>query len=267
MKIFLDIITLSFWPISLYLANTKSDFIQYLLPALIVSISFVIYKKSKLLSVIPILFITVIEPKLALFPIFFMGFQYILFKEKKYLICVLASLLFFTYSYNSFKGQAIFVSDHEAKQQVVRDSTLYPSIFLARTFHNKARIIADKYIFNFFALIDPNNYFFGFHPRQLVGGQNLAKFPFLNIIPLLYGVYYLGKYKYKSFTLITIISGVMSLSFLINFDRNDFLLWIPISMIILHGLVEMMKNKIVFKIYILSFLILVIPEIVRIFIK
>ena len=88
------------------------------------------------------------------------------------------SLLLVFWQGNNFFGQTIFISDYERRQEVIRNTHLYDSVFLARFSHNKLKIITDKFIYNFFAITDLNNYFFGFHPRQIVGNQNISKYPY-----------------------------------------------------------------------------------------
>lgn len=267
LKKFLSIPALLFWPTSLYLANTRETFLGYFIPSIIILVAFFIYRKFNHISLILVLSITLIEPKLALFPIFFTLISFLINKNKHNLVYLFLSLVVFTFSFKPFIGQTIFGVDYEARQQVIRNSQLYPSILLARTFHNKARIVLNKFTYNTFALIDPNNYFFGYHPRQLVGGQNLAKFPFIMLIPFLYGLYYLPKYKNKEFVLITLFAGIISLSALNIFDGNDFILWIPIFLILSNGINQITKNRRLSLAYSLLFFLMLIPEVIRIFIK
>src|SRR3989344_6091026 len=223
-----------FWPLSLFLANTPSDFLSYFLPVIFILLSFLIYKKQWNFYQIPILFIPIVEPKLTLFPVVFLLTDLIFgHREKtKIIFLIISTILLFVF-WKPLWGQTIFIKDYEARQEVIRDTQLYPSIFLARTFHNKARIIVDKFIFNFFALTDPNNYFFGFAPRQIVDNQNLIKFPFLAIFFFLLSL--IKSKKYGTYVFPVIIALVFTLSLLTNFDRNDFVLWIPLSVVIYHG--------------------------------
>jgi hypothetical protein len=139
---------------------------------------------------------------------------------------------------------------------------------MARLFHNKARIHIDKFNDNFFALSDPNNYFFGFHPRQIVvDNQNLDKFPFAALPFVLFGIYHLKKSKDKRFIINTFIIGVFSLSFLKIFDRNDFILWLPISLTFIHGVKQFSKKSKASIIFFLLFILFSIPELIRIFVR
>ena len=131
---------------------------------------------------------------------------------------------------------------------------------MARSFQNKARIPLDKITYNFFALIDPNNYFFGFQPRQIiVNNQNIDKFPFVSLIFFIFGLYTINKNQNKKFVLITLFASLISLIVLNSFDRNDFILWLPLSLVILHG-VNKLQNKYLY----LIFLIFTVPQLIRI---
>ena len=85
--------------------------------------------------------------------------------------------------------KTIFSFDYQASQLILRKIYLYPNIPLARLFQNKAQIPTTKYESNLVALIDPNNYFFGFHPREVAGGLNLVKFPFVSLPFFILGFY------------------------------------------------------------------------------
>ncbi len=201
------------WPLSLFLANTPKDFLHYLLPFL--------------------------EPKFAIFPLLFV---LIYFKFKK-LVLLLISITLLLLFFKPFFGQTVFIKDYEAQQQILQKTFLYDSIFIARVFQNKPRIISDKLTDNFFALTDPNNYFFGFAPRQItIDNQNLKKFPFLSLPFLFIGLYYLTKQKagreakHTKLLIAFLLAAIINLTLLTNFDRNDFILYIPLSLIILSGL-------------------------------
>lgn len=165
--------------------------------------------------------------------------------------------------------ETIFVSDYEAKQLILRNTYLYPNVLTARIFQNKARVYLNKFTNNFFALTDPNNYFFGFHPQPIVpDNKNLFKFPFVAIIFFLYGLYTIKGYKYKNCLAFVTTLLLLVLSVLKNFDGYDFVLWVPVSLVIIHGIGMLKKdNKKVFTITSIVFLIFAIPEIIRAFIK
>jgi len=257
MKQLAIMVSLIFWPLSLLLANLPGDFANYALPLLFILISFLLYRKGWKYFAVPLLPIPLFEPKIALFPIIFLLCDIAFTKKDKSMwMLLLISIIIFFISWKGFWGQTIFIPDYEARQEVIRETQTYPSIFLARLFHNKVRIVLDKFTYNLFALTDPNNYFFGFHPRQIVENQNLIKFPFLGILFLSYGLYFISKS----------IAGVLSLSFLTIFDRNDFLLWLPLSLLFVHGIKLFSKLKFSYLIFDL-FIVFTFSELLRLFIQ
>lgn len=235
------------WPFNLFLANTKTDFIRYLIPLVILGISYFLWTKRNDYFLLPPLIIPFFEPKLALFPIVFIATNLLYSKKfKKSLILLALSIIVFAMVWKPFKNQTIFTYDYQARQQVLRNITLYPNPLLARMFQNKAKIYYDKFISNFFALTDPNNYFFGFHPREItITNQNLDKYPFLSILFVLIGIFVLRKSWNKYFIITSLVSLVISLAILNSFDRNDFILWLPISLVIIEGTkyLYFFKNK------------------------
>src|SRR5260221_7487388 len=230
-------LVLIFWPLSLFLANTFPNFLNYLFP--------------------------IFQPKFAILPLLFLIINF----EKRYIKLIILSLILLIILWRPFFGQTIFKFDYEKGQQVLQRSQLYPNVYLARIFQNKARIPLDKFTNNFFALTDPNNYFFGFAPRQItVDNQNLKKFPFLSLPFLFIGLYYLKDNKHKKTILAILIAAIINLCLLTNFDRNDFILWIPLFLIILNGLNIFNKRFKYAKHYEFIFIIFSLIEILRIFI-
>ncbi len=227
---------LLFWPISLFLSNNSSEFWLAFIPAILLSLSYFFYKRSFLVSNLFILIISFFSVKLVLFPLFYFLLSFCIKPSKLKFIFVILSLCVFLFNFNNFKGQTVFQKDYEKEQQIVRDSQLYGSVFIARAFHNKARIPLEKIENNFFSLIDPNNYFFSFHPRESISNQNLQKFPFLSVFFFLIGICFLKKHLKCDFIVLSLTALVASLSLLLNYDRSDIVLWFPFSLIIIHGI-------------------------------
>lgn len=145
---------------------------------------------------------------------------------------------------NAVLENTIFYKSHNDEQMVVQRGNLYPSIWLSRMFQNKPSIVVGRFEHNLFALLDLNNYFFGFHPREGdTQNQNLQKFPALSIILLVIGLYNLLGRNRGLLILVWLILGVIGLSMLRNFDGFDLLLYIPMSVTILIGLEEIIKHK------------------------
>ena len=108
-----------------------------------------------------------------------------------------------------FSTQSVFAHDYQGEQLVLRNTELYPNILMARVFQNKPRIYINKYASNFFALTDLNNYFFALHPEPISGNVNMFKYPFLDLVFFLFGIYYFTKSKYKKLILLILIPGVL----------------------------------------------------------
>lgn len=265
----LFLVSVMFWPIALFEANTLSDFILYFVPVLPIMLTYFFYTKVKTYFFLPLFLIPFISVKLALLPVIFTA-SYIVI-QKKYsktnLLLIILSALIFIFTWHPFFGQSIYVKDYEAQQKVIRDQQLYPSILLARTFSNKAKIISDKFLGNIFALTDPNNYFFNYHPREITGNQNLSKFPFLTLPFFLLGIYKLIKEKNNLFILTISLSSVLALSFLTNFDRNDFILWVPFCLILYRGFEEVEKGHKSAIYYYLILLTTIIPDFINLVLR
>lgn len=151
----------------------------------------------------------------------------------------LTFFLTFDKAYMSKLPQTIFAFDYQARQQVIRNSYAYPNVFLARLFQNKAMIPIGKFEHNLTALLDPNNYFFGFHPREIVSGnQNAVKFPFVALPIFLVGLYLAAGDKSGRKVLFSFIFLAIALSLLANFDRYDFLLFFPLIYLFFKGLAK-----------------------------
>jgi hypothetical protein len=258
-------VSLLFWPVSLYLNNTHSDFISYLIP-LILLIVYVILDNIKFkLSLLPLIFIPFLSPKLSLLPILICLFSFLNAKKTVNIIFLSLSVALIFFKWDSFSGQTIFVPDYQEQQKVIRDTHLYKNIFIARLFHNKVKIITDKFNSNVFSIIDLNNYIFGFHPNQIIGNQNLIKFPFIALFPTLLGFYYLGKNPKKRVIIILLISSILSLSILSLYDRNDFIIYLPLSLIFIGG-ANIISQKKYSTVFWIVYTLFSVTELIRIFV-
>jgi hypothetical protein len=135
----------------------------------------------------------------------------------------------------------VFKEDYQARQKVLRNINLYPSVLMARMFQNKAGVVLDKYLDNFFSLLDPNYYFFGSHPREVVGGQNYTRLPILTLLPLIWFLFK-SKIKSKKNILFFMSLAIIFLSFFTNFYQYDLILWPSLVFCIAVGLGEMYKK-------------------------
>jgi len=257
------------WPLNLYQHNTFDNYIAYVIPAAILAIAFLMSRKDDDNYFIPILTIGLFEKKFLILPVLFFTFIILSKFTRKTMLFLLSSILILVVFFKPFWGQTIFYKDYEAEQLVLRNIHLYPNAILARVFQNKPLIILDKLSYNFFALTDPNNYFFAFHPRPIpLENQNMFKYPFVALVFLIYGVLYIKENKNYKFIVTVFFASLVSLIILKNFDRNDFLLWVPLSLVCVHGINTLKKNnQKLYKWSSLVFAIFAIPEIIRALIK
>lgn len=157
---------------------------------------------------------------------------------------------------SSFAIHHVFESDYQAQQLILRNINLYPNVPLARFFQNKLVIISNKYFDNLFDFIDPNYYFFGSHPREVVGGQNYTRLPLLTFLPILF-FFLKSKVKFKKSYLLLFLSSVLVLSFITNHYLFDFVLWPFVFLAIYLGSVDLFKQN---RFFAYSFFILLMLE-------
>lgn len=266
---FIIFLCLIFWPVNLFLSNTFPNFISYSIPTVFLLISYFLYRKYPKYYLLPILLIPFFEKKLLFLPVIFCLLDYLLKPNKRVFTFFLISTAIFGIFFQSFKGQTVFNKDYEAEQLVLRNTQLYPNILSARFFQNKPRIYINKLNSNFFSLTDPNNYFFAFHPRPIeIVNQNLHKFPFFAIPFFLAGIFYIYRHPYAKFILISSIGCLISLTILNNFDRNDFVMWVPMGILMIYG-IEQLNKKHPNIFYVISILLIIfsVPELIRDYIE
>lgn len=235
-------LTLVLWPVNLYLKNTLPDFIIYLIPAILIVISYFLYSKKSVSYIVPIMLIPFFEKKFLILPLIFIAIEIYINFKKGLITLFITSLVLFFWNFTYFKNQTVFNRDYEGEQLLIRNIHLYPNIPLARTFQNKPKLYLSKVSDNFFSLIDLNNYFFAGHPAPtIINTQELYKFYWPLLIFLLLGVYNFKEYVNKNYVLTILVSSIISLSLLQNFDRHDFILWFPISLIIIYGIKKIFR--------------------------
>jgi len=213
-----------FWPLALILDSGALP-LSYLLPGILVGIS-LFFRQD-----IPLFIIPFISPKLALFPLLFFLFR------KKYLHILISLIIFFVLF--PF-GQTIFTPDYEARQEIVRNTYLYPHVLLARVYQNKGYIYLNKFTDNLTQIIDPNNYFFANHPRELRDNPNLSKFPYPLIFFFLIGLFtFKPPFSILKVLSIYLLSSIINLSILTVPSGHDFILW-PVIVYFIH---QGLKNQ------------------------
>lgn len=275
-------ISIMFWPLSLYFSDTK-NIVILVLPGILILISYFCYPNHRILSYLSFFTIALFQEKLLItFPIFFL-MEYIFSEQKRPAsIFLILSFVYLLMQFRDLFPQTIFFPDYQARQEVIRNTHLYDQVLFARAFQNKLIIIANKFLYNFFALSDPNNYFFGFAPRQIVGNLNLVKYPFLSLAAFLVILTDPDKMKHYfkvtlkvfgntsqvpdpklRFFVFSAISSLVSLSTLNTFDKTDFIIWFFILVVLYKGF-ELFSKKKLFKFYIPVFFLFSFIEIIRI---
>lgn len=245
------------WPLSFFLHNSASEFIFYFAPTFLLIFSLVLFNKQKSYWTLPMVLVGIFNPLLALFPLLASVLDLIfLYRNKVSLLITVLSLVIFASAAVKFKSDSIFYFDQNDYQTMIRNTYLYPDVYTTRLFQNKPSIYLNRFNFNFFALVDPNNYFFHFHPREIsVTNQNLEKFPFLAIFLFLIGLYFYKRSPNWKFIFIILTAAIINLSLIKNFDKNDFILYLPIGLIILGGLKMLNKKSVKLALILIIFLV------------
>lgn len=143
----------------------------------------------------------------------------------------------------NFRTQLIFYKSESEEIQRIYKLGLSTSP-VKHVFYNKTSTFINRYIKNFFVLIDPSNYFFEMHPREdVVNVDYRFKYPFFTIIFALFSIYYsIIKNKNKliwiGFLLLTAL-----LSLIDRPDGWDFILYFPITYLIIFGLIKVINYE------------------------
>lgn len=104
-----------------------------------------------------------------------------------------------------------------------------------RFYYNKATIYFNRYTANFFGLLDINSYFFGGHPREDVSGRVFR----LKIFWLLVLPFFLGLWRMRLGRKWLVVLAVLAI--LKNPDGWDFIMTVPIGLIIDNGFTNLEK--------------------------
>lgn len=257
----------AFWPISFFLANTKTWPIFILAPATLCLDWFLYLKKFKyhyfLYLILPLF-----HPVYLFFPLIALLLNLKDIKKPFFLVSYSIILLIVSiFSYKTFYAYSIFTPDPLSKDTLIKKISLIPNRNLARVYENKTTIYQDKYKANLFVFLDPNNYFFSLHPREMGDNQNLTKYPFLAIIPFLIGLYSIIKNPHKKWILGALLTTILTISFVNNPDRYDLFVYLPISLLCFYGLKKLAgDSKIWYWIFTFFFIPISIFELARIII-
>ena len=177
------VLMLVFWPASFLTKNSPADFIYYFSPSLILLASFFLYIREKEYWMYPLLLIPILNNQLVVFPLIIGISGLVLnYRSKLNWLFILLSLVVFSIGFRNFFPISVFNPEHFDQQKIIMKANLYPQIFPTKILQNSLSAPWINFKENFFILIDPNNYFFGLHPREEVEYQNLYKFSFVYII-------------------------------------------------------------------------------------
>lgn len=115
-----------------------------------------------------------------------------------------------------------------------------------RVFYNKYSVYLERYTENLFYLVDINNYFFSGHPREDISGlSHRFKYPYIYLVPFLVGglvvISSQNKKRLLMFTL-TIVAVLITPVFR-NMDGFDFLMFFPVSYLIVRGIKAINQTK------------------------
>lgn len=224
-----------FWPINFVLNSSLQDTIHFFLPSLLLAAALGIFQNYSLRFIALVSLIPLINSSLLFIPA--IG---LFFADRKVAYFLIGFLMVFIcyFSWKPFIGSSIFYYEHNDQQKIIWQGYVYPHRYLARLFQNKPSIYIERFLFNFFALTDIGNYFFGYQPRPIVGNQNLQKFPFLALPVFIIGIYQCFIKRKKLVMSLGFV--VLNLSLLKYFDKTDAILWLPLVMIMAVGLKKLM---------------------------
>src|SRR5258708_7651305 len=134
------------------------------------------------------------------------------------------------------------------------------SLFLANTFPNFL-----NYLFPIFqpkfAILPLLFLILNFKKRYM-------KLVILSLIFIIIALFNITSLKHRKIVLTFLIAAIINLSILSSFDRNDFILYFPLSILIIHGInVFNKKYPKSMKIFYLMFIVFSSFELIRIFVK
>lgn len=256
------------WPLSFYKANGFGG-ISWAIVAVVATVATSYYLSKNFdgkYELLPLAAMPLVDIRYALVPILAVLIKSVL--EKRIVVLNSAIMLFcgviFLLNFGTYKNLSIIPRNALEEHYVNTKLSLYENKHEARLLNNKITSLGSKYLNNFFALVDFNNYFFSMHPREIVGeNQNLMKYPYIYVFAFFTGIYYLKKSKDAKWLITILTATVLSLSFLSNFDKFDLILWIPIFMIVTNG-VAVVRKKRYASVIMMSMLGLSILEILRV---
>lgn len=240
---FLFTISAFCWPYQFFVKNPHQWY-QFAAVSLLVFASFVLYQKKSRLYQFTYLAFPLINLEYIFIPALAIPLIVLKSLNKIFAGLYLAALILIA-SIGVAKGVPATVFSHSPLEvdHLIKRVSLVPDRQIGRIFFNKLTLVSEKYKSNLFSLLDQNNYFFEFHPREIPENQNLAKFPPLALLIFLYSLIYLYECVYFYWFVESFTIYIFSLAFLSNFDKFDVVLWLPISLVLYLGLKKIIYGK------------------------
>lgn len=154
------------------------------------------------------------------------------------LICLIISIAWvfsFTFQPVKLSLNTIFYPSVGEEKRIFNEKKGLDTSEIKVIYYNKTTIYFDRYLKNFFSLLNINGYFFGGHPREDVSGKVFRfKIFWILVIPFVIGLWKLR----LSWIWLPIL---FILSFLKNPDGWDLILIIPIGLIVDNGFNNLSK--------------------------
>ena len=140
------------------------------------------------------------------------------------------------------KFETIFYPATESEKIDFEKKLALDTSRLKKIYYNKTTVIKERYLKNFLVLIDLNNYFFEMHPREDVTEVDYRfKYPFLTIIFLISAIGMTAKNKKYIKIWLIILIEILVLSFFKKVDGIDFVLFIPMSWLLILGAKNLLR--------------------------
>lgn len=111
-------------------------------------------------------------------------------------------------------------------------------------YYNKFTLIKDRYVRNVLVLLDTNNYFFQMHPREDVPNTDYrAKYFYLAIVLLIAAMVETARNGKHWKVWLILLVGILIISIFRKLDGIDFVLYFPLSFLMISGLKTINKLR------------------------
>lgn len=268
MKTIFILLTIVLWPIELIVNNHINELFPIFMCILIFLICWIMYLRGNKKYIFILLLLPIININLIFFPVVYGLYNLITNKNKTDIIFLGVAILITLILFKSFYSKSVFIFNELDIYILNTKRGLTGLNLFSKFLYNKFTLGLDKFFRNFFSIVDLNNYFFSFHPREsVIVNLNLTKFSFVTIPYFLVGLSNIKKLREYKLYIAFFVSLIVSLSFLQIFDINDFILWPLISVICLIGF-EIIDKKYQYlsKVMFLFYMVFTFWELLKIFV-